>query len=161
MADMTVFPETLELALTQHTPVLPGADHIEHMTTQELELTQFAPATIISFPGLSRKPSHNFSDEKDSKAVLVHSTASGYPILNKLFTFDGRTFTPELRSVFEVDKLAVMAFYEINKDKEFPWYNEQDTMWYTVCFTQKPRCRLDGRNDLWRIQLNFLQTEPN
>jgi len=161
MADMTVFPETLELVVEQHTPVLPGADHIEAMATQELILTQFAPTAISSFPGLSRGLSHNFSDEKSDDAVLVHSTASGYPVLNKLFTFDGRTFTPELRSVIEADKLTVMAFYEINKAKEFPWYNEQDATWYTVCFINKPKCRLDGRKDLWRIQLNLLQTEAN
>jgi len=161
MADMTVFPEALELVITQYAPVLPGASHTQAMTTQELVLTQFAPTTISSFPGLSRGPSHNFSDEKSDDAVLIHSTASGYPVLNKLFTFDGRTFTPELRSVIEVDKLAVMAFYETNKAKEFPWYNEQDATWYTVCFISKPKCRLDGRKDLWRIQLNLLQTEAN
>jgi len=158
---MTVFPEALELVLTQHTPVLPGADHIEHMSIQELELIQFAPSIIISFPGLSRGPSRTFSDEPSDKAVTVGSSASGYPVLNKLFTFDGRTFTPEYRSVSEVDKLTVMAFYETNKDTSFPWYNRQDLTWYEVCFTTKPQCRLDGRKDLWRIQLNLLQTTPN
>jgi len=115
---------------------------------------------LNTFPTLSRKPSHAFSDEPDDNAVLVASTASGYPVLNKLFTFDGRTFTPELRSTPEADKLAVMAFYEANKDLPFYYPNVQDSTTYTVIFLSKPTCRIDGRIDLWRIQLNLKQCSP-
>lgn len=161
MADMTVFPDTLAVVATLLVPLLPDVDHVEHVTTLAAKTVLYAPTIVISFPTLSRKPSHAFSDEPDAHAVFVHSTASGYPVLNKLTTFDGRTFTPELRSTSEADKLTVMAFYEMNKAKEFPWYNDQDATWYTVCFISKPKCRIDGRKDLWRIQLILLQTESN
>lgn len=158
MADMTVTLETLELVLAQPTLLVHGADHIQPVETLGLVLTLYLPLNVISFPGLSRKPSHTFSDEPSDRAVVVGSTASGYPVLNKQFTFDPRTFTPELRSLSEADKLTVMAFYEQHKDIPFPWYNEQDDTTYEVCFTEPPRCRMDGRKDLWRIQLNLLQT---
>lgn len=114
-----------------------------------------------TFPTLSRGPSRTFSDEPDPNAVLVESTASGYPVLNKLFTFDPRTFTPELRSTSEADKLTVMSFYEHNKDLPIYWLNTQDSIEYEVAFVSKPRCRMDGRKDLWRIQLNLRQTSAS
>ena len=110
---------------------------------------------------LSRGISHAFADEKDPNTVLVGSTASGYPSLNKLFTFDGRTFLFEMYSVPEVDKLVIFAFYEANKEVPFYWLNPQDNVTYEVCFTGRPRCRMDGRIDLWRIQIEFRQTTPN
>ncbi len=114
-----------------------------------------------TFPTISRGPSHNFSDEPDQNAVRVGSTASGYPVLNKVFTFDGRTFTFELYSVANADKLTVMAFYEANKDLTFYYLNRQDSVTYEVCFISKPLCRMDGRIDLWRIQLNLKQTSSS
>ena len=111
-----------------------------------------------TFPIISRGPSRRFSDEPSDEAVLVASTASGYPVLNKLFTFDPRTFTPELRSVSNADKLTVMAFYEANKDVPFYYYNKQDLVTYEVIFLSKPRCIMDGRKDLWRILLNLRQS---
>lgn len=160
MADMTVTLEVQELALVQPTLLVHGADHIQPCETQELVLTQYPPLNVISFPGLSRRPSHAFSDEPDERAVIVGSTASGYPVLNKQFTFAPRTFTPELRSVSETDKLTIMAFYEQHKDIPFPWYNRQDATTYEVAFVNHPRCRMNGRKDLWRIQLNLRQTTP-
>lgn len=160
MADITVTPDTFELALTQYGITLPGASHVQSVETFELVVTAYLPKAICSFPCIERTPSHAFSDEPDSNVVLVSSTASGYPVLNPQFTFDGRIFTPELRSVIQADKLIVMAFYEQHKDKEFPWYNDQDDTTYTVCFMVEPRCRLDGRKDLWRIQLILKQTSP-
>jgi len=153
MADMTVYPDTLELALTLQEITLPGAMHIQYVETFELTLTLSSPLIVVSFPGISRRPSHIFSDEPSDAAVLIGSTASGYPVLNKQFTFDPRTFTPELRSVSETDKLIVMAFYEQQKDIPFPWYNNQDDTTYEVAFVKKPRCRMDGRKDLWRISI--------
>ncbi len=63
-----------------------------------------------TFPDIDRKPSQIFSDEKSSQAVLIADVASGYPLLNKLFTFDPRTFSFEMPCVPEVDKLEIMAF---------------------------------------------------
>lgn len=160
MADMTVYPDTLELVLTQQEITLPGATHIQYAVTFGLALTLSPPLIVVSFPGISRRPSHIFSDEPSDAAVLIGSTASGYPVLNKQFTFDPRTFTPELRSVSEVDKLIVMAFYEQQKDIPFPWYNNQDGITYEVAFVRKPWCHMDGRKDLWRIQLILRQTTP-
>ena len=113
-----------------------------------------------TFPDISRKPNQTFSDEPSGKAVLIADIASGYPLLNKLFTFDPRTFSFEMPCVPEVYKLEIMEFYEDNKDVPFYWLNKQDKKTYEVVFISKPGCRLDGRGDLWRIQLNFLQATP-
>ena len=110
-----------------------------------------------TFPDISRKPNQNFSDEPSDDAVLVGSAASGYPVLNKLFTFDPRTFSFEMPCVLEADKLSIMEFYENNKEVPFYWLNKQDKTTYEVIFISKPGCRLDGRGDLWRIQLNLKQ----
>lgn len=157
---MTVTPPAFELVLTLEEITLPGPTHVQYVATQELTLTLYPPLIVISFPGLSRGPSHAFIDEPDSNTVIVGSTASGYPVLNKQSTFDSRTFTFQLRSVSEADKLTVMAFYEQHKDIPFPWYNKQDATTYEVAFASRPRCRIDGRKDLWRIQLKLIQTEP-
>lgn len=160
MADITVEPSTLQLALTQQAITLPGATHNQSVSTLALALT-LPPATIVcSFPGISRKPSQNFSDEKSDQAVLIADVASGYPSLNKQFTFDPRTFSFEMPGVSEADKLAIMAFYETHKDIPFPWYNAQDKTWYEVVFVSKPGCRLGGRGDLWRITLILRQSSP-
>lgn len=113
-----------------------------------------------TFPVISRKPSQVFSDEQSDKAVLVGDMASGYPLINKLFTFDPRTFSFEMPCVPEADKQEIMAFYENNKDVPFYWLNKQDNMTYEVAFVSKPGCRLDGRGDLWRITLSLRQTTP-
>ena len=111
-----------------------------------------------TWPILSRKISHTFADEKNPDTVLVGSTGSGYPHLNKLFTFDARTFPFEMRSTPEADKLLIFAFYEANKEVPFYWPNPQDSTTYEVCFTKPPRCRIDGRIDLWRILIELKQT---
>jgi len=160
MADMTVTPDTLELALTQHAVTLPGATHVQSVSAFALALTLPAPAIICSFPTISRKPSQVFSDEPLDDAVQIGMTASGYPVLNKIVTFDARTFIFEMPNVLDADKLIIMAFYENHKDKSFPWYNEQDKTWYEVIFLGKPGCRLDGRGDLWRITLMLRQSSP-
>lgn len=160
MADVTVEPSTLELALTQQAMSLPGATHTSFVSTFALALTRPPSRAICSFPVISRKPSHAFSDEPTGKAVLIGNVASGYPVLNKLFTFDPRTFTPELRFVPEADKQIIMQFYESHKDVTFPWYNDQDHTEHEVAFASKPRCRIDGRRDRWRISLNLLKCAP-
>ena len=111
-----------------------------------------------TFPDISRKPNQNFSDEPSDEAVLVADAASGYPLLNKLFTFDPRTFSFEMPCVSEVNKLDIMEFYENNKEVPFYWYNKQNKTQYEVVFVSKPGCRLEGRGDLWRITLVLIQS---
>jgi len=111
-----------------------------------------------TWPILSRKISHTFADEPNPDATLIASTASGYPHLNKLFTFDARTFPFEMRSVPEADKLDIFTFYEANKEVPFYWPNPQDSVQYEVCFVRPPYCQIDRRIDLWRIQIVLRQT---
>ena len=113
-----------------------------------------------TFPTNVKAPNLNFSDEKSDKAVLIASMASGYPLLNKLFTFDPRTFIFDIPGAPEADKLEIMTFYENNKDVPFYWYNKQNKTQYEVVFVSKPGCRLEGRKDLWRITLNLRQSSP-
>ncbi len=113
-----------------------------------------------TFPYNIRSPNLNFSDEPSDKAVLVADMASGYPLLNKLFTFDPRTFSFEIPCVPDVDKQEIMTFYENNKDVPFYWFNKQDKTQYEVAFVSKPTCRLEGRGDLWNITLNLRQSSP-
>lgn len=114
---------------------------------------------LNTFPLDVRSPNFNFSDELSGKAVLVADLASGYPDLNKLFTFDPREFIFELL-VPEADKLKIMEFYENNKDVPFNWYNKQDNTSYEVVFISKPRCKIYKRKDLWRIILSLRQSSP-
>lgn len=113
-----------------------------------------------TFPDILRKPNQNFSDEPSGKAVLIADIASGYPLLNKLFTFDPRDFVFEMPCVPEADKLEIMQFYEDNKDVPFYWFNKQDNTQYEVISISKPTCRLEGRGDLWRMGFHFRQSTP-
>jgi len=114
-----------------------------------------------TFPSISTAPScDGFRDEPSPDAVLIASTASGYPLLNKLFTFDARTFRYDLRFVSQADKITVMTFYENNKDVPFYWTNGQDHVTYEVAFVARPGCALDGLPDVWRIGLELRQTTP-
>ena len=113
-----------------------------------------------TFPHIVRDPNLNFSDEKSDKAVLIGDTASGYPVLNKLFTFDPRDFGLELPCVPDADKQEIMTFYEDNKDVPFYLINKQDKTRYEVVFVSKPTCRLEGRGDLWRMGFSFRQSSP-
>lgn len=114
-----------------------------------------------TFPTLTYKPKfESFSDELSDQTVLVGDASSGYPVLNKLFTFDPRTFTFEQSGLLEADKQAVMTFYEANKDVPFYWVNGQNGATYEVIFMSKPSCRLDERIDLWRIGFVLQQTSP-
>jgi len=157
---MTVTPDVLMLALNLETPTILFPAQTVLPTTLRLALNLLPVRAVTPFPRIGRRPSRKFGDETMKDVVLVGSTASGYPVLNKQFTFDPRTFSVELRSVVDADKLIVLAFYETHKDLEFPWYNDQDDAWYDVCFGSKPTCRMDGRRDLWRIDLEFIQTIP-
>lgn len=162
MANCTVTPPTLLLALTQHAVTLPGATHEERPAAFALALTMPPSRVSCAFPIISRKPSEVFSDQKSDNAIMVADRGSGYPLLNKLVTFDGRTFSFELPAVPDAEKVIIVDFYETHKDSQFPWYNYQDKTWYEVCFAGEPGCRLevDGCGDLWRISITFRQTSP-
>ncbi len=114
-----------------------------------------------NFPTLSTGPSDKVvSYEHDSEAVLIRSAANGSPVLNKLFTFDPRTFRYEERFVSNADKLTLMTFYNANKAVPFNWTNDQDAAVYEVIFLGPPGCRVDGEKDVWRIFLELKQNAP-
>ena len=112
-----------------------------------------------TFPINVRSPNLNFSDEPSDKAVLIADLASGYPSLNKLFTFNPREFIFELLPP-ESDKLEIMQFYEDNKDVPFYWYNKQNKTQHEVVFIRKPTCKIYKRKDLWKITLSLRQSSP-
>lgn len=114
-----------------------------------------------TFPNIERKPEQRgFSVEPTGEAVLIGSVASGYPLLNKLFTYDPEIIKFELPAVIDADKITVMQFYNDNKDVPFYWYNDQARETIEVCFYSQPKCRLDGRRDLWRITIELIQVSP-
>lgn len=158
MADCTVTPSALELALAQQAP---DFFVTAFPSTLSLALSIQSSRATCSFPTIARKPSHNFSDEQSDEAVRIADTESGYPLLTRLFTFDPRTFKFELPCVPDADKKIIMAFYENHKDVPFPWINDQDDgTEYTVVFVNRPGCRLEGRGDLWKITVTLRQSEP-
>lgn len=115
-----------------------------------------------TFPHTIHSPSDKvFLDETSDEAVLIASTASGYPSINKQFTFDPVTFFRDLRFVSQANKLTIMTFYENNKDVPFYWTNEQDDVQYEVAFVSKPRHASDGEKGLWRISYALRQTSSN
>jgi hypothetical protein len=113
-----------------------------------------------TFPRVVRDPNLIFSDESSDDAVDIGKTASGYPVLNKLVTFDARDFNFEMPCVPDADKVEIMTFYDANKDLAFYWYNKQDKVTYEVIFLSRPTCRLEGRGDLWRMGFAFRQVSP-
>jgi len=158
MADITVTPSTLELSLTIESVTLPGAEHIEYPSTLALDLQVKSPKLLCQFPILTRDPNLNFRDEPSAGSVLLGETGSGYPVLNKINTFNGRDIEFDMPSVPDADKVQYIAFYEANKDTYFPWYNKQDGVTYNVIFAERPRCRLaDGIGDTWNMTFHFIQ----
>jgi len=114
-----------------------------------------------TFPNIDRKPDvEGFVREPSGGAVLIGETASGYPVLNKLFTFEPDVIKFELRLVADADKGTVMQFYEDNKDVPFYFYDDQAKETLEVCFAVKPSCRLDGTPDMWRISIEMKPTTP-
>jgi len=115
---------------------------------------------VETFPVLSRTPGHNFMEVQSTDAVQVANKASGLPLLNKLFTFDPKTFTVQLNLVTQTDKESVMTFYKANCDVPFKWTNDQDGEEYEVIFARPPKCALDRLKTRWRIDLVFIQYSP-
>jgi len=116
---------------------------------------------MADFPTLSSSPNvEGFVEELSDEAVQIASMASGHPLVNKLFTFDPKTWKFTLDCVSQIDKSAVIAFYEANKDVPFNWLNGQDSVTYEVIFMSKPACQLEDCRDLWRINLTLRQNSP-
>ena len=114
-----------------------------------------------TFPNIERKPdAERFSREPCGDAVLIGETASGYPVLNKLVTFEPDVIRFELRFTPDAHKATVMQFYEDNKEITFYFYDDQAKETIEVCFTARPSCRLDGTPDMWRIGIELKQTKP-
>lgn len=111
-----------------------------------------------TFPTISTGPNFKFEDEKNPDAVAIASTASGYPVLNKLLTFDGRGFFFEHAYVSQASKEAIIAFYEANKDIPFLWTNEQDNVEYEVVFLGPPKCKTEDDRTFWRVSLSLMQS---
>jgi len=112
-----------------------------------------------TFPNIDRKPeSEGFVREPSGGAVVIGDAASGYPVLNKLFTFEPDIIRGELRLVADADKGTVMQFYKDNKDVPFYFYDDQAKETLEVCFTGKPSCRLEETPDMWRITIGLKQT---
>lgn len=113
------------------------------------------------FPELSRSiGAKGFSEVIDPAAVQIGKKASGLPVLNKLFTFAGKTWKHTRYLVAQTDKETVLTFYENNKDVPIDWTNEQDAETYEVIFLSPPKCTLDKLKNRWRIQFVFAQYSP-
>lgn len=115
---------------------------------------------MSTFPVISRSPKHDFTEELSPEAIQVASKASGLPVVNKLFTFDPKTWGVEYGLVIQADKDTLMAFYEANKDVPFDWANTQDGNTYEVIFAGPPKCKLDRLKTRWNISITFLQYSP-
>ena len=113
---------------------------------------------MATFPVLSRFPgAQGYIEETSKDTVEVASKASGLPIVNKLFTFDPKTWKYNLFLVSQADKNTVAAFYEANKDVPFDWYNYQEATTYEVIFEQPPQYSLDKIKIRWQISLTLTQ----
>lgn len=116
---------------------------------------------MATFPVLDRGPgAKGFSEVIEPEAVQIGKKASGLPVLNKLFTFAGKTWKHTRFLVTQADKETYLTFYEANKDVPFDWANEQDAETYEVIFLGPPKCVLDRLKDRWRIQFVFAQYSP-
>jgi len=113
-----------------------------------------------TFPSLSRSPDiQGFFRRRPPEAVGAPFFASGYPCMNKLFTFNPVTWGGTLSSVGQTDMEALDAFYVDNCDVPFYWYNKQDDTIYEVVFAKPPDIQIQGNDDkeLWQIGLELRQ----
>lgn len=117
---------------------------------------------MANFPILDRNPGvKGFSEEIDPGAMQISKKASGLPVLNKLFTFAGKTWRHTRYLVSQANKEEYLTFYETNKDVPFGWTNEQEgAPPYEVIFLAPPKCTLDKLKSRWRIQFIFAQYSP-
>ena len=118
---------------------------------------------MATFPVLTRLgSSKGYSETHSRDAVNVASKASGLPVLNKLFTFDPKTWKYTLKLVTDADKDTLDAFYLANKDVPFDWVNPnpEDAGTYEVIFDKPPQCKVagsDGTSTYWNIMLTLTQ----
>jgi len=114
---------------------------------------------MAAFPALSRIPgSSSYTEELNKNAVKVGSKASGLPVLNKLVTFDAKTFKHTLNLVSQADKESVITHYKATCDVPFNWDNEQeDGTTYEVIYGAPPKCKLDKVKERWKITLILIQ----
>ena len=119
---------------------------------------------MATFPVLTCKGNKKgYVEDLNEDAVNVASKASGLPVLNKLFTFDGMEWKYTLDPVLDADKLTLITFYHANKDIPFNWLNPQDDSIYEVIFMKPPKCTpvgSDGTNLYWKIVLSLRQYSP-
>ncbi len=114
-----------------------------------------------TFPTLSCSPKiAGWGDNFQPGGTEVASFASGYPCLNKQFTFHPKGYNHIYQNVSQTDKETVDAFYSANEDVPFYWLNEQDDTVYEVAFTQEPSCQTqdEDNKELWQIGLSLIQT---
>ena len=115
-----------------------------------------------TFPTISNAPSvSGYTVTKSNDSVIMASTASGYPVPIKIFTFDPNTWRFTLDGVTQTDKDSIDTFYEANKDVPFYWLCHQDGTTYEVIFTKMPNAQLVGKNAgqwLWQISIELRQT---
>jgi len=116
---------------------------------------------MATFPTLSRTPGvQGYIEDTSKDAVNIASKASGLPVVNKLFTFDPKTWKYSLFLVSQADKETIAAFYEANKDVPFSWYNYQESETYEVIFDGPPAYSLDKIKMRWHINLMLVQYSP-
>jgi hypothetical protein len=114
-----------------------------------------------AFPILSRSPgASGYVEELNTNAVEVASKASGLPVVNKLFTFNPKTFRFTLNLVSQADKETILDHYTANCDVPFDWDNEQDGEKYEVIYARPPDPKLDKLRTRWKIILTFIQYSP-
>lgn len=101
---------------------------------------------------------YGFGGDYTDKAVLIGDAASGYPVINKLFTFVPRDFEYELPSVTDAEKAQIDAFYLANMDVPFYWLNPKDKLTYRAIFTAPPKCR-PVTTSKWRISCELRQAD--
>ena len=116
---------------------------------------------LNTFPTTPHAPEYaSFSETPSEDAVLISSTASGYPVANKQFTFAPNTFRFTMNLVQQAYKEDIDEFYENNKDVPFYWLNYQNGVTYEVIFSGVPDRSTIGRKDLWQIGLTLIQVAP-
>ena len=109
------------------------------------------------FSSLSCKPSvRDYGDDYTDKAVKIADYSSGYPIVNKLFTFVPKEFTITIPAASDADKTAVDAFYLANMEDVIYMLNPKDKVTYQVIFTAPPHCT-PVTSTKQRIELEFRQ----
>ena len=106
----------------------------------------------------TRSPSiESYTEPLPASAVAEASYASGYPLVDDLFTFTPDIWAHHIRGISTVQKNQIKAHWKQSKGEEFPWYNELDEEFYIVVYFGLPTFALDTKVGLWRVDLAFRQ----